>query len=386
MPTSLWEVRGRTREIKPNCSPAQADGFINRRIRNALDSRTWSDTVKIGMIIIPNGVNDGTVNLTPGMTTVVGNGTSWPINDAVNGSLSVAISQAPGFADITPSPGVIGSIQVGSLLLIDAGSSAQEVIAVRSIGPTMFSAYCQFNHNSGATLVASSYAGRQFATDAYVYTIQAVLASNQLLIDFPYGGQPQNGVSYMIRKQYVSPSPTAKYLKDQAWDAIAGCIVGTSRDFAWLNLVDPQRQSTGNPQELCRMPANPAGIMQWEMWPFQTTQYALACIYEDGWPTLRYDTDLLPPFINPEVIIAGACADALRTKVIPREGKTDPYYDPDASRFWDGEYLRLLEQATQSDQGRRLTQLTNYREMLESYSFNWLRSHAVSASGVGWGY
>ena len=385
MSISLWEARGRVRNVKPNLTPSQANDFINRRIRNVLDTRTWSDCMKIGMVTLPNATSAGTVNMTPGSNLVAGNGTVWPVNDQVNTVSVNPITDSPGFVEVTPGAGFIRSIQPGSILLIDQeNGSVTEGLTVQSVGPASFMAYCQFAHDANCTLQQSSLAGQQFATDAFVYTVQAVLSPTSLQVDMAYGGLPQNSISYMIRKEYVTISPTARFLK-YAYDAIAGQSIGTSRDETWLVAMDPQDQSTGNPLEMAQMHPAPGGVMQWRVWPYQTVQYAIGVFYQDGWPTLQYDTDILPPFINPEVIIAGATADALRTRCIKSAGQKDDWYDPQmANSYWEPEYARLLEAATQSDQGRRTNYLTNYLEATQSACYNWMRSHAIAA-GSGWG-
>jgi hypothetical protein len=337
------------------------------------------------MVVIPAATTAGKVTMTPGSPLVAGNGTTWPVNDSINTVSVNPITDSPGFMEITPGAGFIGKIFPGSLLLIDQeNASITEVLTVQSVGPTSFMAYCQFAHQTNCTLQMSSLAGQQFATDSYTYTVQAILSATSLQLDMSYGGLPQTNVSYMIRKEYVQISPTAKYVKF-AWDAIAGQTIGVEKDDTWAINLDPQDQSTGNPLELLKMSAAPGGVAQWRVWPYQTVQYAIAVLYVDGWPTLRYDTDPLPPFLNNEIIIAGACADALRTKVIKAAGSRDDYYSPQDAMYWEGEYARLLEIATQSDQGRRTNYISNYREELQSYSYNWLRGHAVSAAGSGWG-
>ena len=384
MATSLWKARGRVREVKPSATPTQVDGWINRRIQNVLDTRTWSDTMKFGMVIIPNAVTAGTVSMAYGSNIVTGVGTGWPVADSINTTLSTAIVDAPGYVDITVPVATLANLQPGSILLLDQEDpSVTEVIVVDAVGPTTFNAYCAYNHATSVSLKQSSLAGQQFATDAFVYTVQAVLSATSLQIDFPYGGQPQTAISYMIRKEYVTISPTARFLK-YAYDAIAGQSIGVDRDETWLISLDPQDQSTGNPLEMAQMHPLPGGVMQWRIWPYQTTQYAIGCLYQDGWPTLKYDTDLLPPFINSEVIIAGAIADALRTKCIKSARDDDPWYDPQmANIFWEPEYGRLLEAATQSDQGRRLSYLSNWQEQTQTACYNWLRAHPYSANS-GW--
>jgi len=360
------------------------DGFINRRITNVIDTRVWSDTMKMGMIVLPNAYTTGTVAVAQGSNQIIGTGTNWPVNDVINTTSTVVITDVPGYVEITPGAGYLSKVHVGIPLLLDQGNaSITEIVTPIAVGPTSFKAYCQYAHDTTATLQMSRLAGQQFQANSYIYTVQAVLSDTLMQVDFPYGGIPQAGLSYTVMQQYVQLSPNVRSL-ERCYDAIAGSDVGTSRDLSWVLSVDPQGQSTGNPQELASMPANPAGFMQWRVWPAQNTEYALGVIYEDGWPTLVYDTDVLPPFMNREIIIAGAIADCLRTRVIKNDRDRDPLYDPQVSQYWEAEFARLLENATQSDQGRRLSYLVDYNQQLEGYCYNWERSHAI-ASSSGWG-
>jgi hypothetical protein len=117
--------------------------------------------------------------------------------------------------------------------------------------------------------------------------------------------------------------------------------------------------------------------MQWTLWPVQVSAYMVNVLYHDGWPTLRYDTDRLPPFLNPEIFIAGAQADAKRTKVISNVSGKDPYYEPAGAQYHEEDYARMLEAATQSDFGRYQTALQSYRQQLGQGggNGNYERSH-----------
>jgi hypothetical protein len=167
-----------------------------------------------------------------------------------------------------------------------------------------------------------------------------------------------------------------------AFDAIAGNPIGTDKTWDYIMLGDPQLQDTGDPLELVSTPPDPGGTMQWTLWPIQTGPYAIGVIFQDGWPPLVQPNDLLPPFINEEIFIAGAIADCCRSRVIANERQKDPLYDLAAAKYWDDEYKGLLETATQSDQGRWMTSLSDYRTRMTAFApnYNWLRAHAVSAS------
>src|SRR5687767_6927322 len=114
---TLWYLRGRVAEIKPNASSEGINGWLNRRIRNVIDTRTWADLLKIGVINVPAQYTTGTVTLTAGSRLVAGVGTSWPTNDAVNTIADEPIRKSPGYVEIKPAS--MTGIEQGQFLLID---------------------------------------------------------------------------------------------------------------------------------------------------------------------------------------------------------------------------------------------------------------------------
>lgn len=374
---SLFYMRGRVREVKANCTKEQADGFINRRIQNVVDTHNWADLLKTGMVTIPQNYTAGTVNITAGSNQIVGMGTSWPVNDEVSTTISQPILESPAYVQIFP--GSMANIAPGKYLLLDQETPLQtEIIVVSSVGPASFYAYCKNPHATPASIQKSNLANMQFQGPDYVYTVQAVFSATSLQLDLPYGNVSQSGISYQIVKAYVQVGPNARRLLF-AWDAIAGQPVGVQKTVSWLNNEDPQRTSTNQPQELVSTFPAAGGVMQWECWPYQQSPYGIQVLFQDGWPTLKYDTDISPPFINAEVFIAGACADALRTRVIQRAGQQDPYYDPDSSKYWDGEFKTLLATALDSDEGRYLKAVKSYMEdWQDGACYNFYRNHVGS--------
>ena len=173
------------------------------------------------------------------------------------------------------------------------------------------------------TLQKSSLAGLQLSAGGYIYTVQAVTTALALQIDMQYGGAAQTNIPYFISAVYVKPMASGSALPSStarrmlyAYDAIAGEVLGVNKTAEWLALEDPQMQNTGDPEELVAMAADPGGSMQWTLWPLQTSAYGIGVVYQDGWPVLRQPNDMLPPFLNPEIFIAGAIADCLRARVI----------------------------------------------------------------------
>jgi len=387
---SLWDAQGQVREICPR-PETLVKNLINRRISNVVDAHNWSDLMRMGIMVVPAQYNDGgTLTLTSGSNQVVGVGTNWPVNDAVNTVLATPITDSPGYVEIQP--GSLTGINQGMYLLLDQGTPAStEVISVQSIRGNKFTAYCQYPHATGVTLQASSLAGLQLNTGTYVPTVQAVTSSTTLQTDMPYGGVPQTGITYYIFMLYAKPIPAGSTIPSStarrmlyAYDAIAGNVVGIGKTSDWLAFQDPQLQQGGNPEELISMPPDPGGCMQWAIWPIQTGAYGIGVVYEDGWPTLKQPNDMLPPFLNPQIFIAGAVADCLRTRVIPNDRSKDPFNDPQGAMYWEKEFERLMENAIQSDQGRYFTDLQDYRLQMNQFAptWNWYVNHAAYQPGA----
>lgn len=365
MPMDLWTARGCVRDIKPNCPPTTAENFINGRIARVIDRHRWSDLLRVATITVPDAYTTGTVSLVSGSATINGVGTSWPTNDLVNTTVT------------NPSPGIIESpsnqkISVASmagiavnqpLLLDQENASVTEVVIPYALAADGFYAWCSYNHASGVTVKASSLAGQQFrAGGSAMLTIRAVLSSTQLSTDMPYGGPNESGISYLIYRGLAPISATARRLRF-AYDPIAGRPIDVDHTIEWLSIVDPQRTSSGDVAALVQTAPSPAGSMQWEIWPAQTSKYAIVVVYDDGWPTLVNGSDLLPPYMNPWMIVNGARADALRMKVMQNGAKQDPLYDPVVAQEYERQFESDVENAIQMDQGRYMTFLTNYEQV-----------------------
>ncbi len=377
-------MRGRVKEVKPNASKSQIDGFINRRIRNVIDKRSWADGLRLGSIAIPDAFTTGTISFAPGSNQVAGAGTGWPTNDMVNTSLNNPIKELGFNENIAPVS--MANIAVGQFVIIEAENPDNtEITAVTAVGVDQFTAYVRKKHDAGVTVIVSSLTGLQLRTNNYVWTVQGVLSPTSLQVDQKWAGAALTAQAYQIVLEYAQITCVTKRAMF-CWDPVAGQSIGTQKALETAVFYDPQDSCTGDPQELISMPPGTAGVMQFKIWPVQFSARLLSVVTSERWPMLKYDTDLSPHYLNPEIFIAGACADALRSKVIPREGKSDPLYDLEASGYWEGEYARLLEEAEQADEGRYLRAIQNYEQqaMRSSVNYNWMRSHAVSADG--WGY
>lgn len=385
MAMTAWEASGRVREVKPNASGDSAIGFLNKRIRNVIDKQSWADLLRIGTVAVPQAYTTGTVTLAQSSPMVTGIGTAWPINNAVNTTLSDPITDI-GMQEIrlTSLVNLITNqpIRKGAYLLLEQeNASVTEVITVLEVYTDKILANVRYQHAAGATVQMSSLTNLQFRAPYPVYTVKSVRSATSIELDNLFGGPQFTNVAYQIYMAYVVIGPNVRRLL-YAWDPIQGIDLDVSKTVQYANISDPQRTATNDPQAFLQTIPDAGGNMQWELWPGQMSPRTLSVIYYDGWPALKEANDMLPFFINPEVFIAGAISDALRTRVIPNYGKVDPYFDMNLAAMSEGEYKELLQAASESDDTRFLRTIQDYRNTIGT-STNYLRSH-VGEPGSGW--
>lgn len=340
---------GRIRNFRPSVSEPQVTGWINDRIRQAIDRRTfWSDLLAAGVISLPDAFDDGTVSLTTGSAIVTGVTTGWPVSDVVNATFTSDILDY-GYAEATPDD--MTGMEVGRYLYVDAAETPPipETVPIIEVRRATIIAKFLQAHAATATVTASSLAGLQFRVGrGYpTFTVKSVHADDELELDLPWGGPALTGVSYQILKAYIvfgSDTKDILSVVDQASGRPLRIHV-PQVEIAWR---DPQRASSGPPQLIVDLSPDAAGNMLYEVWPWQTTARQLGYIYMRQWPELVDENDRPPHFINPSVFIHGALADALRFK---RDGK-DPFFDPALAREYEARFEQGLMDAYNADESK----------------------------------
>ena len=371
---NLFTMRAAVRGVKPNVSPEMVNRWINKRIRLALTSHYWSDLTRFGFLAVPDSYTTGVVSVTPNSPLVSGAGTGWPVTDAVNTTAGPDQVRQPGYQAIHA--GSMAGITIGTWLLIEGGGTNQEAVAVVDVAPTYFVANFQRTHDPGFAITKSSLAGRQFRTTYPFFTVTAVLSATSLLLDIPWSGPSQTSVAYQIQQVYFQPDPYCWRI-DYAWDPVQGIALDVeSTSFQDLTILDPQMTTTDNPTVLSPAPPGGGGVPQWFLYPPQSSQRQIGIVYFALWPKLVADTDRPPPFINPEVFVAGATADALRTRNLTNDMRQDPYFDTTLAQVYEEQYREYLDQAQNADEPRRATRLQGYRRVVAgAYSASYLQSH-----------
>lgn len=346
----LRSMRGAVKDIKPNASSEGIDRALNKRVRDVVNGRTWSDLMRMVTLAIPASYTTGTVTLTQGYNVVTGAATAWPVTNEIN-TVSPLQVRLPGYTKIKPQSmaGIIG----GKWLLIDsANPTLMEAVAVEETGVDYFIAKFLNTHDAGFTITKSTLAGRQLRTSFPFYTVKAVVDASTIWIDMNWGGASAAGQSYQIVQAYVQPDPYCRRLKF-GFDPLQGIPLDTDQSsYEDVIRCDPQLQAINDPQVMVSLPPAAGGVAQWLLYPVQASVRAISVVCALTWPTMRADEDRPPPFINPECFVAGACADVLRTKNIPSQGRSDPYYDMEASQTYQAEFAGYVERAEQDDEAR----------------------------------
>ncbi len=372
-------MRGRVRDFRRGVSESQVDNWINDRIRQAADYRTfWSSNIKKGVLSIPTAYTTGLVSVATGSDIVTGVGCNFPVDDVVSTSIADGIFDL-GYQDFTPdSP---RGITQDSILYVgtEEGVMAEAVPIVQLINPQTFNGSFQNPHNPGVTATQSSLVNRQFriSQNYPIFTILAVLDGNRLLLDQPWGGPPLVDQQYSIIKMYYTFQPNTQEI---LWvlDQSQGLPLRIHRSVRSANWSDPQRISLGpNPTDVIDAHPSPNGIIQWEIWPPINVGYQLQYAVYAYWPKLVRDTDRPPYFMNSTMFYHGALADALRFKA----NEKDSFHNPVLAREFEARFDAELEKAADADESKVLRMLAEDQAQI---GYNWGSSFNQSHDYDAW--
>lgn len=351
-PDTLASMSGFVRRIKPSASPETIRDWLNHRVRSVIDKRPWwCGLIANKVIPIPDVYSTGSIDLTLGSTSISGTSTAWATNDVVNTTIPSAISQI-GAQPVTPAS--MAGITEDSILYIDSAGTP-EVVAVQQVGATQFIGVFQYAHNAGATVTCSSLVNRQLRLSYRnpIFTILAVPTATSMIVDQPWGIASTTGNAYQICKIYITIDPKIK-MPMHVVDPVMGFQLQVSVPQAQLMAADPWRQATDHPRMLADYRPNVNGNMQYELYPPPTTARQYHVIYCQQWPDMVKPGDRPPPFINPAVIMNGAAADALGTKV----NREDEFVDKAQAAVYERKFIEGANDAIYADNSKAQQSLT----------------------------
>lgn len=367
---NLETMVGHVRRIKPVAPPDLIRDWLNHNMRQVLKKRPyWAGCRMYGVIPIPDQITGGSVTMTEGSTIVAGVGTSWPVNDMVNTTIPNGV-MLPGPQLVTPSS--MDSIDANSVLYVD-DAGTPEIVAVKKINEEQFQANFKFTHNPNCTVWMSSLVHRQLRlqTSNPIYNIRAVPAADELIIDKRWDIASVIEQSYQILKMYVMIDQRIKYL-EWAADPLLKLRLKINVPQKWLSERDPFRLATGSSVLLADNYPNENGNLTHEVYPPPVSARQLKCMYYIEWPDMVDGKDTPPPFIAPDVLIAGALADALLLKLSAND---EP--NPMAARMYAEKFAQGVADAINADDAKALQ---SYEEeqygMFGTMGADYERSHA----------
>lgn len=368
---------GRVLSIKPPLPPTLATDFVNDSIRVLMDRKpNWSGLIKFKSIYVPPILNTGTVSMVQGSDNVTVSGTTWPVSDVVNTTIPATIART-GLQVVVPAS--MDGIDVDTLLYVDSAGTP-EIVAVKSITSTSFTARFVNFHNPGCTITSSSLSGRQLKLGATypIFTINAVTSTTTMTISQKWlAADLSNG--YQIARLYYTIDPGLKSLISMVDQSQGIPPLGVNMPVQYLDRVDPQRTATGYPQVFASKGSDANGNMQYELWPSPQSARQLTCTYVQQPAPMVADDDFLPDFVNPSVVFQYAASMAWGTKI----GTDDIYFDPQISRMHYDLFERGFSEMCKADDEKSANGVQWSNQWNGIGGSNWNQNHSIDAIMYG---
>jgi len=336
--TTLKQLVGRVLSIKPNTPPTIAGDFINDAIRVISDRKPmWTGSMDWTPIEVPAIINDGTVSVSYHSKTITGTAGTWPFADQSNTTIPAGITRL-GLQTVVPA--LMNGIKVNTPIYVSPspGDSNAEIVIVKSVTDTSFTANFTKFQNANVPLTISSLVNRQFRVGGQtkpIYTIVAVPNATTLILDNFWDGTAVSGGSYEIWKSFYVLDPAIKSLVSVTDPTQGIPPIKVNVPAGYLDVIDPQRTATGYPQAMAPRGPDQNGNMQYELWPKATSARQLVCRFYRQPPPMLNDGDYVPALLNPTLLFMYATSMALRTKV----GLDDAFYSPGDSMA----YMKMFE-------------------------------------------
>jgi hypothetical protein len=295
--------------------------------------------------------------------------------------------KAPGTYWTTPAS--MAGITKNSLLYVDAGGASPEIVTVLDCLNGHILCPFVYTHNAGFTVTMSSLTNLQLRVNSVnpIFSVVAVTSPTSLVLDNPWGQASFTGMSYMILKIYTTfmeETATAMNIKELVvvTDPVQSIMLRLQVSQEEINMYDPNRTSTDSPQCIVNLGPNRNGNQLYEIYPPQSTAWQLAVLSHVQWPELRLPSDQPPPFLNPNIFLMGALADAFSTPCPrPPDGK-DLFFSLENAQRYEARFEQAVVEAMTADEGlyQRAFQW-NFAQTFGASSMgaNWEQSHSIDA-------
>ena len=375
---TLKQMVGRVLSIKPNLPPTLATDFINDCIRVAMDRRPqWAGTVRHSTIYVPAPVTGLSAVLTQNSEQITVTGGTMPVDDLVNTTVAAAVTRT-GLQTVVPAS--MTNITVDTLLYVDAGGNP-EIVAVKAVTSTSFTAEFTRTHTASFTCTCSTYAGRQIKIGATypVYTLKAVTSTTSGTIDLKWYATSTT-LAFTLAKVYYTIDPAVKSLMSIVDQAQGIPPLQINKPVQYLDRIDPQRTALGFPAVFASKFPDENGNMQYELWPAPQSERQLTATWTFQPAILANDNDFLPLFLNPTVVFEYAAALAWGSKI----GPEDQYFDPATANRHMDMFERYFNDACKTDDEKMGSGVMWNMNGWGIGGANWQQSHSVDAMYGPW--
>jgi hypothetical protein len=373
------QMQEHVRQWNPNFPQPLIERSLNTRLRMIQDRRMWGGLLIRGQILTPATYSTGTVAVNHNSYLVTGSGTTWPVNDEVNTTLSSAITDVNILQDITPAD--MTNINAGDWVTISAGTASQEILLVISTASTTFRAKPTLTHLVSAPVTKSSYVRRQFRETTgkgQYYNVTSVVSPTQLYLDIPFGGGTLASTGYRILLAYISMGQDLRMV----WSMVNhqnGWRIRLNLPAESLNNFDVWRTATGFTTKLVDYVPDEIGRFRYELYPPPTVEQAFPYLAYRTIQDMSDDEDTPPTGIPSHCLVHGAIADALRWG--RRESE---YYDPNTSAIYERMFEMDLANAAMADDSIYMTNLKWAFDAYEmKFGSDFWQSHDTD-SIMGW--
>ena len=315
---------------------------INLHLREIQNIRMWAGLMVRGEFYCPKVYKTGTIAATPGSDIIQGTDTLWPHNDAVNTTLSTAITIPNELQDVTPAS--MSGINAGDWLLFDDGLPTEEFVLVHGVTLTTFQARPKLAHSASSIIKRSSLSSLQLRVGfkKNFYTIFGVTSDQRLKLDHTWSHPIETASTYQIMRAYVT-FPTGLKI---VWSIVNITQGWSMKQFLPQDVVqkyDAWRAAQSWPALLVNHTPDSIGRIRYELYPSPTAEQGSPYIAARIIPDLDEEEDCPPTCIPSGILVNHALADALL------HDRKSEYYDPGASKEFRNQAQAALIPAIMQD-------------------------------------
>jgi hypothetical protein len=366
---TLQSMQSRIMQQRPGIDRNLVQALLNERMRQALDRKpNWSGLLKPVVLSIPTAYTVGTISVTTGSSNVTGSATDWPVHDVIDTTITEQI-KAPGTYWVTPTS--MAGFTQDSVLYVDAGGTPEIVPVLDTLNGHVQCPFA-YAHSAGATATMSSLANLQLRLNSInpVFSVVAITSRTTLVLDNPWGQASSSGMSYQMLKMYTTFGVPVKDLIVVV-DPVQQLTLRINVSQEEVSMYDPNRTASDSPQCIISLGPNANRNFLFEIYPPQITAWQLNALVHVQIPDMRLPFDMPPPFLNSNMLIMGALADAFRTPCPrPPDGK-DQFFSLENA----AEYERRFDQA--------VIECMNADESLYQRAFTWAYSQTFGGASMG---